>query len=116
MKEKSGNNVEIPTSIIFEKMKLNVYDNFEHYSQSSINKDYLSIRPVLIQVLQKMTMKMGFKSQTFFLSIYYLDIIFCKNKRTKLNIYKAGLASFSLSAKYCENDPMVPDLQYFIRL
>ena len=116
MKENHLYEAEIPLTEILEKMKKNTYYNFHNYSNSSINKDYLNLRTSIFKILQKLTMKMGFKSQTYFLSTYYLDIIFMKKKKININLFKIGLASFCISAKFCENDPNVPQLQYFIRI
>ena len=116
MKENQLYETELPLQEVLEKMRKNTYYNFHNYSNSSINKDYLSLRTSIFKILQKITMKMGFKSQTYFLSAYYLDIIFMKKKKISINLYKIGLAALCLSAKYCENDPIVPQLQYFIRV
>ena len=116
MDQSNLNEVEIPPKKIFELMKSNVYDNYFNYSWTSINKDYISSRKSLFNILHKITIKMGFKSQTFFLSAHYLDIIFTKKRRINANLNTLGLASLCLSAKFCENDPIVPHLQYFIRI
>ena len=116
MKEHRQNETEMPLQEVLSRMKNNTYANFQNFSLSSINKDYLKLRPVIFKILQKITMKMGFKSQTFFLSIYYLDILFMKKKKININIYKLALAALCLSAKYCENDPIVPQFQYFIKI
>ena len=116
MKENRLNDTEIPIQVILEKMRKNTYYNFHNYLHSSLNKEYLNIRESLFNILQKITMKMGFKSQTYFLSIYYLDIIFMKKKKVNFNLYKIGLGCLCISAKFCENDPNVPRLQDFIRV
>ena len=116
MDENSSQGSEIPPKEIFEIMKTNIYDNFYNYSYSSINKDYLSSRKNLFNILHKITIKMGFKSQTFFLCAHFIDIIFTKKRRINSNLNTLGLASLCLAAKYCENDPIVPHLQYFIRI
>ena len=116
MKENRLNDTEIPIQVILEKMRKNTYYNFHNYSYSSLNKEYLNIRESLFNILQKITMKMGFKSQTYFLSIYYLDIIFMKKKKFNFNLYKISLGCLCISAKFCENDPNVPRLQDFIRV
>ena len=115
MDEKNINESEVSPKQIFEQMKKNVYDNYCKYSFSSINKEYLYLRKSLFSILHKITMKMGFKSQTFFLCAHFLDIIFSLNKRINISINLLGLGSLCLSAKYCENDPIVPHLQYFIK-
>ena len=115
MKENNFYETDIPLQEFLEKMRKNTYYNYHNYSNSSINKDFLNLRPAIFKVLQKVSMKMGFKSQTYFLSSYYLDIIFMKKKKININLFKIGLASLCLAAKFCENDPNVPQLQYFIR-
>ena len=117
MDENNQNDAEIPPKKIFEFMKSNVYDNYYNYSTSSKNKDYrLSSRKTLFNILHKITIKMGFKSQTFFLAAHYLDIVFIKKPRINSNLNTLGLACLCLSAKFCENDPIVPHLQYFIKI
>ena len=116
MDENSVQKTEIPPKEIFELMKTNIFDNFTHFSLLSINKDYINSRKALFNLLHKITMKMGFKSQTFFLCSHFLDIVFTKKKRIHLNLNILGLSCLCLAAKYCENDPMVPHLQYFIKI
>ena len=116
MDENNLNDAEISQKKIFELMKVNIYDNYYNYSFSLINKDYISSRKSIFNTLHKITIKMGFKSQTFFLSAHYLDIIFTKKRRINSNLNTLGLACLCLSAKFCENDPIVPHLQYFIRI
>ena len=114
--DQNNQEAEINPKQIFELMKKNIFDNYFNYSYISINKDYLSSRKSLFNILHKITNKMGFKSQTFFLSAHYLDILYSKKRRINGNLNTLGLACLCLSAKYCENDPMVPHLQYFIRM
>ena len=60
---------------------------------------------------------MNFKSSTYFLSIYYLDLIFLKNKIPHIyndNYELLALTCLVLAAKHLENDPTVPHLKYFI--
>ena len=116
MDENNLNESEISPKKIFELMKTNIYDNYYNYSFSSLNKDYLSSRKAIFNTLHKITIRMGFKSQTFFLSAHYLDIIFTKKRRINSSLNTLGLACLVLSAKFCENDPIVPHLQYFIRI
>lgn len=108
--------IEVPPKEIFNLMKTNIYNNFSTNSFSSISKEYLSIRNDLFYLIKKISSKMGFKSQTYFLSVYYLDILFSQNKKIDCNHNILGLACLLLSAKYCENDPCVPELKYFIKI
>ena len=109
-------NIEISPKDIFDSMKTNIYNNFSLYSFSIISKEYLALRSDLFALIKKISDKMGFKSQTYFLSIYYLDILFTQNKKADCNYNVMGLACLLLASKYCENDPAVPELKYFIRI
>ena len=107
---------EISPKQIFKEMKLNIYNDFSISSFSSISKTYLYSRRSLFKILHAITNAMSFKSQTFFLCTHYLDIIYSSKKQINMNANLLGLASLCLSAKYCENDPIVPHLQYFIKV
>ena len=116
MKDNKSNELEFSTSEILRNMCHNIYNNYTTYELNIVNKNYLSIRNTIFNIMQKITMKFGFKSQTFFLSAYYLDLVFIKKKKININIYKLGLACLCLSAKFCENDPIVPQLPYFVKI
>ena len=117
MEELNISESEIPPKQIFIKMKSNIYDEFYTLKYSKINNNaYIYSRKTLFHILHKITNAMGFKSQTFFLCAHYLDVIFSSNKSINININLLGLSSLCLSAKYCENDPEVPHLQYFIKI
>lgn len=118
MSSKNRLEQDLPPNIILEQMLANSNQNFEFFSELNINKEYIFQRKNILNILHKLTNKMGFKSQVFFLSIHYLDIIFSSNKNIKLkfNIYALALACFCLSAKFCEIDPIVPELYYFIKI
>ena len=75
MNDSSLNEAGVSPKQIFEIMKINIFDNFYNYSFSSINKEYLCSRKTLFNLLHKITKKIGFKSQTFFLCTLYLDMI-----------------------------------------
>ena len=111
-------NVELLPEEVIKTMKKNIYYNYLHFtSYSDINKNYLSIRSTLFSLIHKISNKMNFKSNTYFLSIYYLDLIFLKNKIPSIfsnNFELLGLTCLVLAAKHLENDPTVPQLQYFI--
>ena len=116
MDESNSQGNEVSPKEIFEMMKKNIYDNFLRNSSFSINKEYIFSRKNLFAILHKINSRMGFKSQTFFLCTHFLDIIFTKKKRINCNLNTLGVASLCLAAKYCENDPIVPHLQYFIKI
>ena len=110
-----SNVLEINPQEIFENMKKDFYDNYSITNILNISKDYIKIRKDLINLIYKVSKKMGFKSQAFFLSVYYLDIILIENKNidsNKLNIL--SLSCLIVASKYCENDPNVPPLENFI--
>ena len=108
------NTNELNPQEIFETMKSDFYKISEF---PLISKEYIRKRRDIINFNHKLTKKMGFKSQTFFLSIYYLDIIFMENKHLQItNYFLFALSSFIIAAKYSENDPNVPPLQSFINL
>ena len=111
-------NVELLPEDIIKTMKKNIYYNYLHFtSYSDINKNYLSIRSSLFSLIHKISNKMNFKSNTYFLGIYYLDLILLKNKIPSLyknNFELLGLTCLVLAAKHLENDPTVPQLQYFV--
>ena len=116
MNQSNQQDAEILPKEIIQNMKTNIFDNYFSYSYSFINKDYLSYRSALFEILHKISINMGFKSQTFFLCAHYLDIIFSKKKKVNSNLNILGLASLCIAAKFCENDPIVPYLQYFIKM
>ena len=112
---------EIPTKKIFEQMKECSYDFYKKNKIANLNliiKNYLQIRNTMIILLKKVSEKLCFKSQTFFLSIYYLDIIKLETTKSNLlnNYISLALACLVIAAKYCENDPNVPQIPYFIRV
>jgi len=110
------NTNELIPQEIFQTMKSDFY-KIQTTQITLISKEYIKNRKNLINLNHKLTKKMGFKSQTFFLSIYYLDIIFIQNKNIYVQNYNLlSLSCFIIAAKYCENDPNVPPLQSFIDL
>ena len=107
---------EVSPIEILKIMKTNVYDNYFKNNYHFISSDYLLSRSLLFSLIRKISNKMCFKSQTYFLSIYYLDILFSKNKKIDCNYKILGLACLLLSEKYIENDPCVPNLSNFIKV
>ena len=112
-----SNILEISPQEIFFRMKKDIYNSYQIKDLTNINKNYTKIRVDIINIIHKISKKMGFKSQTFFLSIYYLDIILLENKEIDINnYYLLGLSCFIVASKYCENDPDVPTLQNFLNI
>ena len=106
---------EISPKDIIKIMKNNIYKNYFRNNYHLISSDYLLSRSSLFSLIRKISDKMGFKSQTYFLSIYYLDILFSKNKKIDCNFKTLGLACLLLSAKFVENESRFPNLSNFIR-
>ena len=71
--------MEVSPIEILSLMKFNIYNHYKEESIINIDKTYTLQRKGLISLIKKISKKMGFKSQTFFLAINYLDIIFSKN-------------------------------------
>ena len=96
---------EIPPKEIFKKMRQNIYDNYNLNIYSNLNKEYITTRSAIFSIIHKVCEKLGFHSQTFFVSAQYLDIILSKkNPNIPFSRYNiVGLACLCLSAKYCEN-------------
>jgi hypothetical protein len=89
--------------------------NNDKVEEALMNPYYIKERNYLINLLRNMNSKLKFRSQTFFLAIYYMDLIF--NDRIK-NLKYGGLeiyavASLLIAAKFDENDPNIPDLYKF---
>ena len=115
MEEIYSNTLEVNPQEVFPIMTKDIYNNYPISFQPNINKDFLKIRNDLIKLIHKISKKMGFKSQTFFLSIYYLDIILLENKTlASTNFNLLGLSCFIVASKYCENDPIVPPLETYL--
>ena len=125
MKINHGYKAEIPPKTIFEQMKKYSYNFFQKNKKLNINieiKGYFEIRNSIINLIKRVSDKLCFKSQTFFLSIYYLDIIKSEcienieNNSLFNNIASLALSCLVIASKYCENDPNVPQLPYFIKI
>ena len=114
MDENSIYDSEVSPKEIIKRMKLNIFQNVETNNNSLINIDYLLYRPSIFSLIKKISNKIGFKSQTYFLSIYYLDILHIKHQKIDLDLKVLSLACLLLAAKYVENDQNVPNLPYFV--
>ena len=113
----SQNSIEIFPKDIFIAMKNNTY-NFYHQNLTTVasSQNYFSMKLKIIPLIKKISDKMNLKSQTFYLGLYYLDIIYSNNNQIQnlANKFSAiSLTCLILSAKICENDPVVPSLKSF---
>ena len=84
-------------------------------NMKNINQKYLSKRKEIIKIIRATSAKLNFNSQTFFYSIYYLDIIFSKeNTIQKLSDFVLiSLNCLVIAAKFNENEPTVPETKKF---
>ena len=106
--------MEISPIKILSLMKNNIYNHFELESINNIDKTYTLQRKSLISLIHKISNQMGFKSQTFFMAINYLDIIFSKQNNHSYNYGHLAVACLIIAFKYCENVPLRPIFKYFV--
>jgi hypothetical protein len=106
--------MEVSPIKILSLMKNNIYNHFELESINNIDKTYTLQRKSLISLIHKISNQMGFKSQTFFLAINYLDIIFSKQNNHSYNYGHLAVACLIIAFKYCENVPLKPIFKYFV--
>ena len=97
-------------------LKWSDYKYYEEQPLINIDKSYTLQRRVLISLIHKISNKMGFKSQTFFLAINYLDIIFSKNTDILYDYNLLAVGCLIIASKYCENVPLRPIFKYFVNL
>ena len=116
MDENAISESEVAPKEIINQMKVNIFPNYSLYNNSLINIDYLLYRPSIFSLIHKISNRIGFKSQTYFLSIYYLDILHIKHQKINLDLKLLSLACLTLSAKYAENDKNVPNLPFFVAI
>jgi hypothetical protein len=112
--------LELSPYEILKEMNKNTIDNYKNKNYEKIDRIYLNCRKNLFNILNKISKRLKLKSQTYFLSIYLLDIIFSNEesvniiKNEKLNYDKLSLSCLLISSKYCENDPLEPELNNYI--
>ncbi len=91
--------------------------NDKNNENNFVNIEYLKNRNKLINFLRNINYKLDFNSQTFYLSLIYLDKIFEKNDIKNIkdkDFHLFSLSCLILASKFNENDPHVPDLQSFL--
>ena len=108
--------MEISFIEILSKMKDNIYNHYKEKSIINIDKSYIIQRKSLISLIRKISNKMSFKSQTFFLAINYLDVIFSKNKNIFYNCNLLAVGCLIIASKFCENVPLKPIFYNFVIL
>ena len=109
--------MEVSPIKILSLMKNNIYNYYKEQTIINIDKTYTLQRKTLISLIHNISNKMGFKSQTFFLAVNYLDIIFSKkNNSYSYNYGLLAVACLIIASKYCENVPLRPIFKYFVSL
>ena len=106
--------IEIIPQHIFETMKYDIFTGYKNAYQ--LDTDYIKQRKEIFDTIHKLSNKLCFKSQTFFLSTYYLDLILFQNSIPSNKYYLLALGCLVIASKYSENDPVVPPLENFIIL
>ena len=111
--------IELSPIEIEKKMRENIIDNYKNNNIEKIDNCYLEKRKNLFSLIYKTSLKMNFKSQTYFLSIYFLDVIFSNEESIKIikseniNYENLSLSCLLIASKYCENDLFVPVLSSY---
>ena len=108
--------MEVSPIEILSLMKDNIYNNDKEQSSINIDKNYILQRKYLFSLIQKISKKIGFKSQTFFVAINYLDIIFSKNIDIIYNYSLLAMGCLIIASKFCENVPLRPIFKHFVNL
>ncbi len=137
-------NSEIPPKTILSKMlKGNIDDNYINNNQSNKidlniarNKIYFNRRRELKSLMKSINSHIDNNSQSLFLTLYYMDVIFTHKDLEKVffshfytwktfgsyndiqmnNYVLLSLACLILASKFNENDPHVPTMSSYIRL
>ena len=108
-------------------------NNNKHFDEinNSINPLYLKNRSNILELIKMINSGLGNSSQTYFLSIYYMDLIFTDKNFKKIyednendikielkirDLIIISLACLIISTKYNENDPNVPNIISFVNL
>ena len=134
---------EIPPKSLFFKMSKANADNISpgDFNSKYINindernKIYFSRRKELKNLIKKVNSHLDNNSQSFFLALYYMDLIFTHPDLEKVffshfsswnnysntdiqmpNYVLLSLSCLILASKFNENDPHVPTISSFIRL
>ena len=103
---------------------------------SEKNKIYFSRRKQIKNLMKQINSYIDFNSQTYFLMLYYMDLIFTHKDLEKIfyshfslwyqypiyndlqmsNYILLSLACLVIASKFNENDPYVPSMSSYIRL
>ena len=130
-------NAHIPPKTLFSKMLL-VNDVLKERIDLNTEKNriYFSRRKQLKNLMKSINTYIDFNSQTYFLMLYYMDIIFTHKDLEKIfyshftlwyqypisndlqmsNYVLLSLACLVIASKFNENDPTVPSMSSYTRL
>ncbi len=109
--------MEMPPLEILSLMKQNINNNnYDEQNTIYIDKSYIIQRKSLISLIHKIYREMSFKSQTFFLAVNYLDIIFSNNNKCSYNYNLLAVGCLIVASKYCENVPLRPTFNNFVTI
>ena len=108
--------MEVSPKEILSLMKDNIYNYNKEQTSLNIDKNYILRRKHLFSLIQKISKKIGFKSQTFFMAINYLDIIFRKENDIIYNYNLLAIGCLIIASKFCENVPLRPIFKHFVNL
>ena len=98
------------TSIMFFSL---LQPDLVRTENNSCNSAFHKKRKDIIKLLLDMVHKMKFKSLTFYLALFYIDIIFSKDHTTTC-FELFALSCLILATKFCENDSIIPTLSHFL--
>ena len=87
-------------------------------SENNIN-NYKEKRGYLLYLIRNINSKMGFNSQTFFLSLFLMDKIFSLKElqiENENDYMLYSLSCLTIASKFNENDPHIPDINTYIRV
>ena len=78
---------------------------------------YKERRRFLIELMKKLKEKLKFRSQTLFLAIYYMDIIYSNSSIDHNQLMNSSeliaISTIQIAAKFDENDPDIPAISQF---
>ena len=100
-----------------------------------INLLYIKNRKNFLHIIRMINIALDNTSQTFFLALYYMDLIFSSKNNEKIfklfyeerdddleadistkDLFMISLTCLIIATKYNENDPHVPNIISFIKL
>ena len=91
-------------------------ENLESINETNNFKLYLEKRSNLINLIRGANSKLKFRSQTFFLAVYYMDLIFSRINDLVLKYEFYSICCLLIAAKFDEIDSNIPDLFHFQKI